>query len=178
MPLLPLVAAAAILGRLLALHAWWCLDDWGQLADAAGLIERSGGARRVSQHLYWAATWPLVGLSPAPHAVLRILLHALAAAAVARIALHAGPSRTGALLDVGLGHDDRAVAHLRRARELGADPVRFVYEDAKSGARPLAARRARLFADHLAAAAAHGRLTPAEAATLNRDFQALLRSSP
>ena len=34
-----LVACAAVAARLPALGTWWCLDDWGQLGRAAGLLD-------------------------------------------------------------------------------------------------------------------------------------------
>ncbi|MBE0565504.1 MAG: hypothetical protein IH621_06100, partial [Krumholzibacteria bacterium] len=71
-----------------------------------------------------------------------------------------------AILDLGLGHDARAVTHLQRAAELGADPTLFVYDESRSGARGMARRRLRPFTDRLAAETAHGRLAPAEANAL------------
>ncbi|MBK8167041.1 MAG: hypothetical protein IPK64_13960 [bacterium] len=83
---------AAILGHLPVLGAWWCRDDWGLLARAAGLSEGPTGvpARWLSQHLYWQATWPLFGLDPLPHAWIRLLLHGASAALVARLARRGG----------------------------------------------------------------------------------------
>ncbi len=84
-------ALAAMLSRLPALGAWWNQDDWGLLARAAGLIDDPGApARWLSRGLYWQAMWPLAGLDPAPYAVSRILLHALAAAGTARLAARLG----------------------------------------------------------------------------------------
>ena len=81
----------AVLSRLPALGAWWNQDDWGLLARAAGLIDDPGApARWLSRDLYWQAMWPLAGLAPAPYAVTRILLHALAAAGTARLAARLG----------------------------------------------------------------------------------------
>ncbi|MBM4131260.1 hypothetical protein FJ250_09595 [bacterium] len=85
-------ALAAVLGHLPMLGAWWCRDDWGLLARAAGLLEEPTGlpARWLSQHLYWQATWPVFGLDPLPHAWLRLLLHGAAAALVVRLARRGG----------------------------------------------------------------------------------------
>lgn len=90
----------AIAGHLPVLGAWWCRDDWGLLARAAGLIERPPGlpARWLSQHLYWQATWPLWGLDPTPHAVVRLLLHGLSAALVVRLGRRGGLTPAGAAL--------------------------------------------------------------------------------
>lgn len=86
--------AAAICGRLPALGAWWNLDDWGQLARAAGLDDGESGsgwpARWLSQHFYWDLTWPLFGLNSDAHAVVRLVLHGLAAVLVVRIAWRSG----------------------------------------------------------------------------------------
>ena len=92
--------AAAVLGHLPVLGAWWCRDDWGLLARAAGLAERPGGlaARWLSQHLYWQATWPLWGLDPVPHAVVRLLLHGAGALLVVRLARRGGLTAAGAAL--------------------------------------------------------------------------------
>ncbi len=86
------VALAAVLARLPALLSWWCLDDWGQLARAAGRLPAEPGvpARRLSQHLWWSLTWPVLDLHAAGHACLRILLHAIAAVTVTRLARRAG----------------------------------------------------------------------------------------
>ena len=85
------VLLAALIARLPALGTWWCLDDWGQLARAAGKLESPAGmpARWLSQHAWWSLTWPLLGLDASAHALLRILLHAAAAVAVVRIARRA-----------------------------------------------------------------------------------------
>jgi len=87
-----LVACAAVAARLPALGTWWCLDDWGQLGRAAGLLDGQRGlpARWLSQQAWWSLTWPLLGADAAAHAWARILLHALAAVTLARIALRAG----------------------------------------------------------------------------------------
>lgn len=83
---------AAVLGHLPVLGAWWCRDDWGLLARAAGVIDGPPGlpARWLSQHLYWQATWPLFGLDPLPHAWIRLLLHGASSALVARLARRGG----------------------------------------------------------------------------------------
>ncbi len=95
-----LVAATAILSRLPALDAWWCLDDWGQLGRAAGLTAREDGmpARWLSQHVWWTLTWPLFGASAVAHAWARILIHASAAATVAVIVRRAGMTTLQQLL--------------------------------------------------------------------------------
>jgi len=93
---LPEIAAltAAIVGRLPTLGAWWNLDDWGQLARAAGLDAGQPGsgwpARWLSQHFYWDLTWSLFGLNSDAHAVMRLVLHGLAAVLVVRIARRSG----------------------------------------------------------------------------------------
>ena len=98
----PLAALAAllvaVLGHLPVLGAWWCRDDWGLLARAAGLIEKPIAlpARWLSQHFYWQVTWPLWGLDPTPHAVLRLLLHGLSAALVVRLGRRGGLTAAGA----------------------------------------------------------------------------------
>ncbi len=98
-----LVFLAAVLTRLPALGSWWCLDDWGQLAHAAGVLAPEQGlhARWLSQYLFWSLTWPLFGLHAWPYALLRIFLHGLAAVSLVRIARH-----------VGVGHGGRLVAGL------------------------------------------------------------------
>jgi len=87
-----LVFFAAFLAKIPALNSWWCLDDWGQLARAAGSAKAEYllPARWLSQHFYWTATWPLFGLEAAPYALTRILLHSVSAALVARIAKKLG----------------------------------------------------------------------------------------
>ena len=80
---------------------WWCLDDWGQLAAGAGWPEAGGSglrARLFSQVWWWQLTWPVLGLNHAAHAVLRLLLHGLAALLVYRIASGARLVRPAALL--------------------------------------------------------------------------------
>ncbi len=88
------VFVAAVSGRMPAMGAWWNLDDWGQLARAAGLdtgATASGWpARLLSQHIYWDVTWPLFGLNSDAHALLRLALHGLAAVLVVRIAARGG----------------------------------------------------------------------------------------
>ena len=96
--LLLLVFAVAVIARMPALRTWWCLDDWGQLAGAAGLAGGGGSARWVSQHLYWDLTWPLFGLHAGAHAVLRLALHGLAAVTVSRIGLRCGLAAPAAVL--------------------------------------------------------------------------------
>ena len=87
-----LVFIAAFLIKIPALNSWWCLDDWGQMARAAGLAKSEFliPARWLSQHFYWTATWPLFGLEAAPYALTRILLHSVSAALVARISKNLG----------------------------------------------------------------------------------------
>lgn len=91
------VFLAAMIGRMPALGAWWNLDDWGQLGRAAGMAGLAGGegfpARWISQHLYWDLTWPLFGLGSDAHAVIRLILHGLAAVLVTRIGARAGLAR-------------------------------------------------------------------------------------
>jgi len=84
-----LVLAVGVCGRLPALTSWWCLDDWGQLARAAGYLPGAPDlpARWLSQHAWWSLTWPPFGLDAAAHAWSRIFLHALGAVAVSRIAM-------------------------------------------------------------------------------------------
>ncbi len=88
------VFAVAVIGRLPAMGAWWSLDDWGQLARAAGLENSTTGAewqvRWLSQHLYWDLTWPVFGLSADSHTIIRLILHGLAAVLVVRIARRGG----------------------------------------------------------------------------------------
>lgn len=92
-----LVFGAALIARLPALRGWWCLDDWGQLAGAAGLVP-PGGARWVSQHLYWVLMRPVGGLDPLVYAATRLLLHGLGAVAIVRIGRHAGLPPRGTVL--------------------------------------------------------------------------------
>jgi len=98
--ILAAVLAAAVVGRLPSLGAWWTLDDWGLLARAAGTLPPEPGlpARWLGQHLWWSLTWPLFGLDAHVHAVLRILLHATSALLVVRLARHAGLPPAGRLL--------------------------------------------------------------------------------
>jgi len=88
------VILVAVLGHLPTLGSWWNLDDWGLLGRAAGLSAGTSPAgfpaRFLSQHLYWDLAYPLFGLSPAPYAWTRLLLHGLAAWLVTRIAWRAG----------------------------------------------------------------------------------------
>ena len=94
-----LVAAAALLGRLPALGAFWNRDDWVLLARAAGLRDIDGvPARAVSQVLYWKLFHPLFGLATDPWAWTRLLLHVGAALLVRRIARRCGLSAPAALL--------------------------------------------------------------------------------
>lgn len=86
------VALAAVVSRLPALGAWWCLDDWGQLGRAAGLLVGAEGlpARWLSQHGWWSVTYALLGPDATAHAWLRIFMHAGAAVTLTRIARHVG----------------------------------------------------------------------------------------
>jgi len=86
------VFLAALLGHLPALGAWWNRDDWSLLGRAAHLIDGSGGfpARFISQQLYWNLTWPLLGTHADSQAVVRLLVYALCAILVTRIAARAG----------------------------------------------------------------------------------------
>jgi len=94
------VFIVAILTKVFALQSWWCLDDWGQLARGAGYIgsEDAFPARWLSQQAYWTLTWPIFGDNPAPHALLRIVLHGLASVSLTRIAKSAGLGSTGTLI--------------------------------------------------------------------------------
>ncbi len=87
----PAAFVAAVVAHLPALGTWWCLDDWGLLARAAGILPGGSGlpARWLSQRGWWAVTWPLLGLEAPAHAWLRVLLHAVAALTVVRIARRA-----------------------------------------------------------------------------------------
>jgi len=93
---------AAVLGRLPAMGAWWTLDDWGQLARSAGLdtgeVLPALSARWLSQHLYWDLTWPVFGLNSDAHAIVRLLLHGLAAVLVVRLAKRGGLSSLPSLI--------------------------------------------------------------------------------
>jgi hypothetical protein len=81
----------ALVGRLPALGAWWNQDDWGLLARAAGHLPDPGlPARWLSQTAYWELMWPLAGLTPEPYALTRLLLHALAAGGLVRLAARLG----------------------------------------------------------------------------------------
>ncbi|MFH2052450.1 MAG: hypothetical protein ABIK96_08280 [bacterium] len=86
---------AAVVGRLPALGSWWTLDDWGQLARAAGIGPAAEGlpARWLSQHAWWSLAWPLAGLDPDPQTLARILLHGAGAVLVARIGRRTGLPR-------------------------------------------------------------------------------------
>ena len=90
--ILATVFLVGVLARLPALEAWWCLDDWSQIGRAAGLSESQGGwpARWLSQHFWWTITWPLLGMQASAHAASRLILHALAAVTLCRIARQAG----------------------------------------------------------------------------------------
>lgn len=93
----------AVASRWAVLDSWWCLDDWGQLARAAGLLERETilPARWLSQDLWWTLTWPIMGLNALGHTVLRLVLHGFAAVLVARIARQAtARTRVGLLAGV------------------------------------------------------------------------------
>lgn len=94
------VFAAAVLGRLPALQSWWCLDDWGQLARAAGLLAAEPGlpARWLSQQFWWQMTWPVLQLDATAHGLLRLLLHGLAAVTVVRVAFRVGLGSLAGLL--------------------------------------------------------------------------------
>jgi len=87
------VFVAAIIGRLPTMGAWWNQDDWGYLARAAGLDSGEAVAwptHWLSQHLYWDLTWPLFGLNSDAHAVIRLILHGVAAVLIVRIAWRTG----------------------------------------------------------------------------------------
>lgn len=90
------VGFVAVLAHLPALKSYWCLDDWGQLGRAAGVLPSPHGmpARWLSQHAWWSMTWPVFGANAVAHAWLRVLLHAIAAGFVARIAFRCGLNTT------------------------------------------------------------------------------------
>lgn len=96
------VFVAAIIGRLPTMGAWWNQTDWTYLAGAAGLksaTDASGWpARWLSQHLYWDLTWPLFGLNSEAHAIVRLVLHGLAAVLVVRIAHRSGLGKLSRLV--------------------------------------------------------------------------------
>jgi hypothetical protein len=94
-----LVLAAAMLGRLPILGAFWNRDDWTLLARASGLVDGDAfPARYVSQDLYWTLLYPLFGLATDPWAWTRLGLHAAAAWLLTRIARRVGLSAPAALL--------------------------------------------------------------------------------
>lgn len=81
------VAAAAVIGRLPALGAYWNQDDWGLLGGAIGLDgTRPSATRWLSRVGYWELMWPTAGLDPVPYAWTRLALHALSAAGVVCLA--------------------------------------------------------------------------------------------
>ncbi len=86
------VFLTAMFSRLPALGSWWNRDDWGLLGKAAGIIKSDDGfqVRWLSQHFYWDLTWPLFGTHTDPYTWIRMILHALSAVLVSRIALRAG----------------------------------------------------------------------------------------
>lgn len=102
MEYLPLVAVflAAVLMKLPVLESWWCLDDWGQLARAAGAMDSfdSMPARWLSQNFYWSLTHPVFGLYPVPYSISRMVFHAIAALTVVKIARNAGAGSIGSLV--------------------------------------------------------------------------------
>jgi len=87
----------AVFGRLPTLGAWWHGADWELLGRAAG-VAGSGEApvRWFSQVAYWRLLGPLLGTTPGPWAVTRLLLHGAVTVLVHRLALRAGASRAGA----------------------------------------------------------------------------------
>lgn len=87
-----IVFMAAIVGHLPTFGAWWNAEDWTLLAQSAGLTRaiESFPARFISQHLYWDITWPLLGTGNDAHAVIRLVVFALCAVLVTRIAARAG----------------------------------------------------------------------------------------
>ena len=93
----PLLFLVAVLGRLPALGAWWHGADWellGRATGAAGIGEAP--VRWFSQVAYWRLLGPLLGTTPGPWAVTRLLLHGAVTVLVHRLALRAGASRAGA----------------------------------------------------------------------------------
>lgn len=91
---------AAVLSHLPVFSAWWCLDDWGQLSHAAGMLQQDGGfpARWISQHLWWSLTWPLFKLNASALTMIRLLIHGCATLLVYRIALAARLNRVQAFV--------------------------------------------------------------------------------
>lgn len=82
-----IAAAVGVAGHLAALSGWWCLDDWGQLARAAGLAPAPAAwpARWLSQQAWWSLTWPVLGLDAAAGAAVRLALFAATVVLVVRI---------------------------------------------------------------------------------------------
>ncbi len=84
--LVALVANLAVRGV-----SYWCLDDWGLLAKADGLLPSpTFQARFFSQIVYWKLLYPLAGLAPEPYTWSRIILHASSVALLVRIAARGG----------------------------------------------------------------------------------------
>ena len=85
------VAAAALVGRLPALGAWWHGEEWTLLGRAAGLVDESlPAAHWVGRHFFWDIFYPIFGLNPGPYAVIRLLLFAGCAWLVVRLARSLG----------------------------------------------------------------------------------------
>jgi hypothetical protein len=94
-----LIVLVAVVGFLPVLQTWWLADDWGFLADAAGVADSDTSlARWISFKVYWHLFYPFLGLSSAAWAVTRLLLHAGSALLVARLAGRLGLPPSGSLL--------------------------------------------------------------------------------
>ena len=92
------VLAAAILGRLPVLGAYWTRDDWTLLARAADLIDGAPVPWRfVSRELWWDLLYPVFGLAVDPWTWTRLLLHGAAAWLTWRLARRLGLGRPAAL---------------------------------------------------------------------------------
>jgi len=94
-----IVFAAAVLGHLPSLGAFWNQDDWGLLARAAGQLSAPDhGARWLSQQAYWQLMYPLFGLATAPYVWTRLLLHGASSVLVTRLAFRGGARPLTALV--------------------------------------------------------------------------------
>ncbi len=73
--------------RMPAFNSWWCLDDWGQLSQAANIHVPPSGfpARWLSQYLVWDLFYSVFKLNFTLHTVIRILIHSSSAVLVFKI---------------------------------------------------------------------------------------------